>query len=90
MNLRIKSRIATLLSLVHIVAKALISFVMSVRPSSRINKVPTGRISVKLYTENFCGSLLRKFKFDKNRAKISSTLHDDVSGDIAASDIKST
>jgi hypothetical protein len=48
-------------------------------PSARISRFPTGRISVKFYTENFYDTLLRRFKFDKNQAKMSSTLHGDLS-----------
>jgi hypothetical protein len=51
---------------------------VSVRPSARISRVPTGRISVTFYTENFYDTLLGKFKFDKNQAKMSSTLHGDM------------
>jgi len=57
--------------------KTTISFVISVRPSTRNNSVPTGQIFMKFYTWTLLENLSRKFKFHSNPTWIKDTLHEE-------------
>jgi hypothetical protein len=48
-------------------------------PSVWNNSAPTGRISMKFDTWGSFKNLSRKFKFDSNRTRIASNLHEDLS-----------
>jgi hypothetical protein len=54
-----------------------IMFVLSVRPSTRNNSAPTGRIFMKLYILLFCGKESKQFKFRQNLTRITVTLRED-------------
>ena len=58
--------------------KPIISFVMSVCPSSSNNSATRGWIFMKFFSRLLFDNLWRKFKFHSNLIKISSTLHDDL------------
>ena len=57
--------------------KAIINFIMSVRPSLWNNSGPTGRIFMKFVIWVFFENLSRKFKLYQNLTKITGTLHED-------------
>jgi len=57
--------------------KAIISFVMSVRPSAWNVSNPTGRIFIKVYICVFCENLSRSFRSHWNLARTDCTLQED-------------
>jgi hypothetical protein len=77
----------------HSHEKRLFTFVtfvrLSARLSARTSATPTVRISVKFDTGKFYENLSRKSKSGYNWAKISGTLHEDLTAFIVAGDIKS-